>query len=55
MSAIFGFTFQIGRMTEVLTPESRYIYIYIELTARDQKLLKRRRTVGELACANGHE
>ena len=29
MSAIFGFTFQIGRMTEVLTPD-----IYIELTGR---------------------
>ena len=28
MSAIFGFTFHIGRMTEVLTPD-----IYIELTA----------------------
>ncbi len=27
MSAIFGFTFHIGRMTEVLTPD-----IYIELT-----------------------
>ena len=27
MSAIFGFTFDIGRMTEVLTPD-----IYIELT-----------------------
>ncbi len=31
MSAIFGFTFHIGRMTEVLTPYI-YIYIYIELT-----------------------
>ena len=28
MSAIFGFTFHIGRMTEALTPD-----IYIELTA----------------------
>ena len=28
MSAIFGFTFHIGGMTEVLTPD-----IYIELTA----------------------
>ena len=28
MSAIFGFTFHIGRMTEVLTPDI-YIYIYI--------------------------
>ncbi len=28
MSAIFGFTFHIGRMTEVLTPD-----IYVELTA----------------------
>ncbi len=28
MSAIFGYTFDIGRMTEVLTPD-----IYIELTA----------------------
>ena len=28
MSAIFGLTFHIGRMTEVLTPD-----IYIELTA----------------------
>ena len=27
MSAIFGFTFHIGQMTEVLTPD-----IYIELT-----------------------
>ena len=27
MSAIFGFTFHIGRMTEVLTPD-----VYIELT-----------------------
>ncbi len=30
MSAIFGFTFHIGRMTEVLTPD-----IYIELTGVD--------------------
>ncbi len=35
MSAIFGFTFHIGRMTEVLTPD---IYIYIELT--DNALIK---------------
>ena len=33
MSAIFGFTFHIGRMTEVLTPD-----IYIELTAVYQNL-----------------
>ncbi len=31
MSAIFGFTFHIGRMTDVLTPDIYiYIYIYIE-------------------------
>ena len=29
MSAIFGFTFHMGRMTEVLTPD-----IYIELTGK---------------------
>ncbi len=32
MSANFGFTFHIGRMTEVLTPE---IYLTIRLRARD--------------------
>ena len=31
MSAIFGFTFHIGQMTEVLTPD-----IYIELTGFEQ-------------------
>ena len=33
MSAIFGFTFHMGRMTEVLTPD-----IYIELTAVGAKM-----------------
>ena len=33
MSAIFGFTFHIGRMTEVLTPD---IYIERELTDSEQ-------------------
>ncbi len=33
MSAIFGFTFHIGRMTEVLTPD-----IYIELTETDKSV-----------------
>ena len=31
MSAIFGLTFHIGRMTEVLIP---YIYIYIVFTSK---------------------
>ena len=37
MSAIFGFTFHMGRMTEVLTPD---IYIYIELTGTDTRVQK---------------
>ncbi len=36
MSAIFGFTFHIGRMTEVLTPD-----IYIELTGQVRPQLNR--------------
>ncbi len=35
MSAIFGFTFHIGRMTEVLTPD-----ICIELTGSWQKIFR---------------
>ena len=34
MSAIFGFTFHIGRMTEVLTPD-----IYRELTGPDTQIV----------------
>ena len=34
-SAIFGFTFHIGRMTEVLTPD-----IYIELTGKNMIFLR---------------
>ena len=38
MSAIFGFTIHIGRMTEVLTPDiCIYIYIYSSLLSPASK------------------